>query len=280
MTVDPNASPSVSVMTNPGIIVCQGTTVTYSATPTYGGSLPTYTWVVNGFNVGTTNTYTYMPKDGDHVYALLTSNYHCALTGTATSGVINMEVDTARPPVIAIASNPGVDVQAGQLETLTASVAHGGPTPAYQWYINGTAVAGATLPTFASSGFANNDSVTLQVVSSGGCPGILGFNSVRIHVYELAVNEFNSGLADIAVVPNPNKGTFIIRGTIASVNNEEVAIEMINMMGQAIYSKALQTRNGVIDERIILDNNIANGVYLLSIRKGGDSRIFHVVIEH
>jgi hypothetical protein len=283
MTVDPNESPVVSVMASPGSVVCQGTTVTFSATPTYGGTLPGYTWVVNGLNSGTASTYSYIPANGDMVYCLMTSNYHCRLAGTATSSTINMEVDVPTLPIITIASNPGASIAAGQTETLTASVVHGGPAPSYQWYINGVIVPGATMPTFISSTLSNNDSVTCQVVSSGGCPGILGFNSVRIHVYGVGVSQVNNNGADIRLVPNPNKGAFTIKGTlgipIAIGTNEEVSLEITDMVGQVIYHSKVQAQNGELNEHIELGRNLANGMYILNLRSGMENKVFHMVIE-
>jgi hypothetical protein len=43
---------SVIIEASP-LTVCNGTSVTYKAIPTNGGSSPTYQWKVNGTNVGT-----------------------------------------------------------------------------------------------------------------------------------------------------------------------------------------------------------------------------------
>ena len=67
MIVNPNLPVSVTVVPsqNP---VCTGTSVTFAATPTNGGTNPTYQWKVNGVNVGTNNpVYSYIPVNGDLV---------------------------------------------------------------------------------------------------------------------------------------------------------------------------------------------------------------------
>jgi hypothetical protein len=59
---------SVIIEASTPLTVCNGTSVTYKAIPTNGGSSPTYQWKVNGTNVGTNSqTYTYVPLNGDQV---------------------------------------------------------------------------------------------------------------------------------------------------------------------------------------------------------------------
>ena len=57
MTVNAYGTPSVAVSASSSNI-CSGTSVTFTATPTFGGASPSYQWKVNGTNVGT-NSATY-----------------------------------------------------------------------------------------------------------------------------------------------------------------------------------------------------------------------------
>ena len=52
-------TPSVSVAIDGGgsSTICEGTSVTFKATPTTGGTSPTYQWKKNGNNVGTNNKF-------------------------------------------------------------------------------------------------------------------------------------------------------------------------------------------------------------------------------
>ena len=94
--VIPALPASVSIAASPTGAICAGTSVTFTATPTNGGTTPSYQWKVNGTNVGT-NSATYSTTtltNGALVVVVLTSNATPCLTGSpATSDIITMEVN-------------------------------------------------------------------------------------------------------------------------------------------------------------------------------------------
>src|SRR5581483_1783204 len=95
MSVNPIQVPSVSIAANPGTTICAGDNVTFTATPTNGGSSPVYQWKVNGGNVGAnSNTYSSTSlSDADVVTCDLTSNAVCPTPATVTSNTITMTVN-------------------------------------------------------------------------------------------------------------------------------------------------------------------------------------------
>ena len=85
--------PSISIAST-ATTICIGTPVTFTATPTNGGSTPAYQWKKNGVNVGTNST-TYSSSglaNGDVITCVLTSNASCANPTTATSNSSTMTV--------------------------------------------------------------------------------------------------------------------------------------------------------------------------------------------
>jgi len=167
VSVVSNPNVSVSVSANPTGPVCQGTSVTFTAIPLNGGSLPSYNWEVNGANVGTNApTYTYIPANGDIVTCVLTSNLSCATGNPATSNTITMTVND-NPPVsvsISASENP---ICSGTSVTFTATPTNGGSSPGYQWKVNGTNV-GTNNPTFTYIPL-NSDIITCILTSNTTC---------------------------------------------------------------------------------------------------------------
>ncbi len=193
--------PSAMVTANPGTTVCHGTAVNYSVATTFGGSAPALTWVVNGTNVTTGTTYSYTSRPGRRYrYTGINepSNYQCRTETSVQSNHVAMSVQTQVIPTVTIIANPnGANIAKGQELTLTATVTNGGPTPTYQWFVNGAPIPGANLPTYSSSNFNNMDSITCQVVSDGTCSGLTGFNSVTVHVASTGVAQIANGSGDI-----------------------------------------------------------------------------------
>lgn len=75
--------------------ICYGTTVTFTATPTNGGSSPVYQWLLNGNPVGT-NSNKFVKSNlnnNDIVSCRLTSNIHCAIPVIVTSNSITMVIN-------------------------------------------------------------------------------------------------------------------------------------------------------------------------------------------
>jgi hypothetical protein len=65
--------------------ICSNNTVTFTATPTNGGSAPSYQWMKNGSIISTTSSNTYSTStlaDHDQVSVIMTSNLETCLVGS------------------------------------------------------------------------------------------------------------------------------------------------------------------------------------------------------
>jgi hypothetical protein len=279
LTVLPTALPVVNATVTPNDTVCQFNPVTFTANAVYGGNAPVYTWLLNGAATGTTGaSYTFVPVDGEVVSVRMVSNYRCRLRDTVMSEGVVMSVDSLLVPHVSIYPAPGLAVETGKPVTLLAVVTDGGANPKYQWKVNGFPVAGATQDTYTSI-FNDYDSITCMVTSSGVCANIGTFDWVFITVSPLGNGSVGSLGGDIRLLPNPNKGMFTIRGTLGSTLNAEVEADVTNMLGQVVYRGVLQARNGTIDTQVQLDNTLANGMYILTLRSGNEQKVFHFVME-
>jgi uncharacterized protein (TIGR02145 family) len=166
ITVNPNLPVSISI-TASAYTVCAGTSVTFNATPTYPGTLPTYQWKVNGNNVGTnSSSYTYIPISGDLTTCTLNSNETCTSGNPAVSNTISITVNPNLTPAISIAASNNPVCQ-GSTVTFTATPVHGGTLPAFQWMVNGLN-AGTNSPLYSYVPL-NNDAISCQLTSNLTC---------------------------------------------------------------------------------------------------------------
>lgn len=93
MTVNPILPASVSISTA-NTTVCEGSNITFTATPVNGGSTPSYAWTINGAPAGT-NSATFSTTalaNGDVVAVEMTSSETCVSGSPASSNSIPMTV--------------------------------------------------------------------------------------------------------------------------------------------------------------------------------------------
>ncbi|MDX5326198.1 MAG: PKD domain-containing protein, partial [Bacteroidota bacterium] len=168
ISVGSPVTPGVSILASSNSI-CAGQSVTFTATPSNGGSNPSYQWKVNGGNVGT-NSASYSSSslsNGDVVSVVMTSSESCVTSSTAGSNSISMNVSAPLTPGVTIGAS-STNICVGQTVNFTASPVNGGSNPIYQWKVNGVNV-GTNSPGYSSSNLANGDQVSVEMTSSLGC---------------------------------------------------------------------------------------------------------------
>jgi hypothetical protein len=281
MTVNANQTPLVSITADPAGTICKGASVTFAATPTFGGSAPVYSWMRNGVYAGAGPSFTVVPDDNDIVNCTMTSNYSCRTTTSATSTDIVLNVEEPPVPVVVVSTDAGPDgIKPGVPVTFTATVVNAGATPQMQWIVNGTEIAGATTFTFVSTMLEHLDTITCRVLASGACGGTYTYNSIVLYLNGVGVAGVPVTDMDIRILPNPSKGTFNIKGYMGTAASDDVQVQVTNMLGQVVYNKVATTKNGTINEQIVLDNTISNGMYLVNLISGNRSKVFHVTVSH
>ncbi|MFZ2432208.1 MAG: hypothetical protein WAW57_13775, partial [Lutibacter sp.] len=172
VTVNPNLPASVSIVSNEADnTICSGTSVTFTATPTNGGTSPSYQWYLGATPVGSNST-TYTTSgltNGQSVTVVMTSNAVCATGSPYTSNAIVTTVNPNLPASVSIVSNDADNtICAGTSVTFTATPTNGGTSPTYQWYLGATPV-GSNSTTYTTSGLTNGQAVTVVMTSNAVC---------------------------------------------------------------------------------------------------------------
>jgi uncharacterized protein (TIGR02145 family) len=166
MIVTPYQPVSISIST-PSDTVCAGTQVTFNAFASHGGTSPVFLWKINGIPAGTNNsTFSCIPVNGDVITCTLTSSESCTTGSPATSAPITMTVNANQVASLTISASPNPFCP-GNPVTLTAHPVNGGPTPAFQWWVNNV-MAGSNSLVYVYTP-ALNDSVKCVMTSSYAC---------------------------------------------------------------------------------------------------------------
>ena len=240
-----------------------------------------YTLYMNGSSTGSPLSGTGAPLD----FGLQTTpgSYSAIATNRITTCVkdmadtVNVTADSVYNPVVTITSSrPGIDY--GQSDTFTAHVTDGGPSLSYQWYVNLTAIHGQTNSTFDyTNAFGKNDTV-ICVVLSRGCNNVLAVGYELVNIENVGVSQVKAENFDVELVPNPNNGTFTVKGSVGA-SSEEVTLAIYDMIGQKVYNNTVMATGGNINEQIQLSGSLSNGMYLLDVNAGNSNKVFHFVLK-
>ncbi len=188
--------------------ICDGTSVTFTATPNLFGQVVTsYQWKIDGNDAGTdSNTFT---TDSLTTGQIVTVSILTNLENTYTSNAIVTTVIAIPTASVVIASNDlDNSICAGTSVTFTATSTNGGAAPTYQWKI-GSEDVGTDSSTFTTEELVNSDSVTVVMTSNAACVSATPVTSEPI---ETTVNPILT--ASVTITSDPTDYTICAGGTI------------------------------------------------------------------
>jgi len=187
LIITPNVTPAVSIASSAGNSVCSGASTTFTATPTNGGTTPSYVWKLNGNTVGN-NSATYTTSslnNNDVVSCILTSNLACASPITATSNNITITIITTPSQPSNFTTRLNTFVYEGQAGVSYSVANTAGVT--YNWLYSGT---GATI-----NGSGNSVTVDYAVGATSGNLSVTANNTCGASTLRTAAITVNSPIS-------------------------------------------------------------------------------------
>ena len=179
--------------------ICTSTNVVFTASPTNGGTTPTYQWKLNGNNITGANSATYSTTtlaNNDVITVLMGSSLTSCVTGTpATSNSITTTVTSIPATPGVISGLTTICLNSNQVYSVAAVT---GAT-SYTWIVTGNISASISSTTnIVNITAANNQGIgTIEVFASNACGTSIGSASLSI-----TVNNTPAPTAGFTVSPN------------------------------------------------------------------------------
>jgi hypothetical protein len=137
----------------------------------------------------------------------------------------------------------------------------------FQWKINGSIIPmsnknilNATIPGLYQVKVIKNGTISVS-----GTVEIIG--NQKTDIIHLANSNYTKGAIEdndiLKVFPNPNTGQFTI--VVCMLASELVMIQLVNNLGQVVYSKEIKIQNNCINETIEIDKSAPSGIYTLKV---------------
>lgn len=263
------ASPAtVSTSVTPSDTICAGITATFTANLTNANSGAVLQWKINGSSVPGANGMVFTSNtlsNNDYVTVDVLNANSC--TPYLSSGV-TMAVVPKTTPSASLTVDPDTNVWPGLQVTFKAVYASAGQNPKFQWQVNLSNVKGATDSVWSTTDLKDGDVVGYALTSDNPCSTIKYVASKRVTMHLPASVNDVYGTTRFTLYPNPNKGSFSLKGKTNSTN--EINIEVLNSIGQVVYKNSLYPAGGEFSKEIEL-NNAGNGVYLLRYCQNGET---------
>jgi subtilisin-like proprotein convertase family protein len=233
--------------------ICEGQSVTLTATVTDGGGTYFYLWSTGD----TTASITVSP--------VVTTTYTVTYTDNCgNSGVDSILVTVDPLPVAGFTFTP-TDPEVGQLITFTNTSTD---ATSYSWNFGGAGFSTLTDPTFT---FPVVGPTFVQLIATNDCGSDTLIQSIDILV--AGSEPFADGSA--VVYPNPNSGSFSL--ALTGMEGRDLDIRIVNMVGQQVHSSKATVVGRNMDIPFTL--NVPTGVYLLEVRSGDEVVRFNVTVQ-
>jgi hypothetical protein len=195
----------------------------------------------------------------------------CETIGCKVSDSSN-EIKIEAVKLIATASNTGPYFE-GELMRLSSSTSTGTAPFKYEWTGPNGFAATAQNPSLLNISVSATGTYSVKITDANNC---FGTAQTEVKVNPILANEISIEVG-VNVYPNPVSNE--LRVSFDAQPNKLVNIVLVNMEGQIIDQKSIQSIGGVQQEKFNI-SNISSGVFLLKVNTSTQEFVKKIVIEN
>jgi hypothetical protein len=260
--------------------VCEGTPVSFIATPVNGGSSPSFLWMLNGVEVGADAPTLLVgsPIDGSLVQCTMTSSKTCVAENPVASNLWTLEVLPSLSSSLTIAPDIDSTICYGQLVEFSAVAINGGSSPSYEWQVNGQPV-GSGAAFYDTDSLEDQDLVVCYLTSSEECvlENPVPSNAVvaSVDVCEAVADVSQTTDLAVQVYPNPSNGKFLLEIFNSSAN---FVLKILNLQGSTTLQTFENHTNAPFRQELDL-SSFPKGIYYLQIISGAQTSVQKLVLH-
>ncbi|MBX7107987.1 MAG: T9SS type A sorting domain-containing protein [Chitinophagales bacterium] len=246
------------------ITICDGAEIILTANN--DGDL-IYQWYKNGNSIaGATNAALAVNKKGNYTVSEMNS-YDCSSVSDKT------KVAVMAAPLATIIPLGDLDICSTGFVLLQAN---DGLSFAYQWLKGNATIEGATDQVYAATKKGN---YKVTVTNGAGCS--------KTSAAQKVVNSCKEDPSDgdlqtgsrINCYPNPTTGSFILELQLQHATPVSATIEIWNMMNQLMIRFEATIEGDALHKSITGDTLLADGIYLVNVRTGGQVLTCRLIIQ-
>lgn len=247
-TINVSSAIEATITPDATVTFCQGSTAMLSASP----SGLFYQWYRNGvLFAGQTNEVSNVTNNG--TYSVVVTNGACSSTSAGTSAV---RLKAGQANITAIGS---LDICLTGAVTLKVTSG----TVTYQWSKGGIPISGATNQLYIATGTGDYTATITSTIN--GCTKTSAVTTVytTCKLADVGIQE-----SAMSLYPNPTSNNFFVELNTESDLNLQAQIQILNTLGQVVYSNFSLITDGKLMKEINFTENYSAGNYLVRIIAG------------
>jgi hypothetical protein len=254
--------PTTTITPSPSASICTGDSL--ELTLNTGGGLATFQWYMDGAIIpGATNS-SYFALMAGSFNATKTNQNGCSDSSTTATTI------TVNPlPSVSLAPSGTINFCTG--DSVEISISAGAGNGSFQWYLSGSAISGATNPTYFAT---SKGSYNLEKTNLNGCTDSAAVATMLVDTCNIGLFELNGSSFDIY----PNPASDLVTIDFNSFTNTDITeLQLVGIDGKTI--RVFNIKHAHSNGMSINVSDVNTGIYFIRMTTSYGQIVKEIIIE-